>query len=43
MLTQDRDSIAAIANLHTVLVPPNWRRITVGSNVEVYERSADGH
>jgi hypothetical protein len=43
MLTQDRDSTAAIANLHAVLVPPNWRRITVGSNVEVYERSADGH
>jgi hypothetical protein len=43
MLAQDRDSIATIANLHTTLAPPNWRRIAVRPNVEVYERSADGN
>jgi hypothetical protein len=38
-LAQDRDSTAAIASLRTVLTPPNWRRVAIGSNLEVYERT----
>jgi hypothetical protein len=41
MLAQDRDSTATIAHLHAVLVPPNWRRLGIGSNVEVYERTGE--
>ncbi len=39
MLAQDRDSIATLASVHAALVPPNWRRVSIGSNVEVYERT----
>ena len=42
MLAQDHDSIATIAMLRATLVPPNWRRVAIGSNVEVYERTAEG-
>jgi hypothetical protein len=39
LLPQDRDSIATIAGLHAVLSPPNWRRVAIGSDAEVYERT----
>jgi hypothetical protein len=42
LLPQDRDSIATIAGLHAALCPPNWRRVAIGSNVEVYQRTDTG-
>jgi hypothetical protein len=39
LLAQDRDSVASIAKLHAVLALPNWRRVVIGSSVEVYERT----
>ena len=39
LMRQDRDSIAAIDRLHGVLTLPNWRRVAIGSSIEVYERS----
>jgi hypothetical protein len=38
LLAQDRDSTASIAALHAILVPPNWRRVAIGSNLEIYQR-----
>jgi hypothetical protein len=38
VLPQDRDSTASIAVAHAALVAPNWRLVTNGSNLEVYER-----
>jgi hypothetical protein len=38
VLPQDRDSIASIAAARAALVAPNWRLVTIGSNLEVYER-----
>ena len=38
LLAQDRDSTAAIAAASRVLKPPNWRRVAIGSNLEVFER-----
>jgi hypothetical protein len=38
----DRDSAAAIAILRTLLSEPNWRRVAIGSNLEVYERTDRG-
>jgi hypothetical protein len=38
LLAEDRDSIASIAALHAALVSPKWRRVAIGSNLEVYER-----
>jgi hypothetical protein len=37
-LAVDRESTAAVAAARGVLVPPTWRRITIGSNLEVYQR-----
>jgi hypothetical protein len=42
LLSQDRDSIAIIPELHALLVPPNWRLVAIGSNLEVYERTGKG-
>lgn len=42
VMAQDRDSIATIAVLRATFVPPNWRRVAIGSNVEVYERTNAG-
>ncbi len=39
LLPQDRDSIATIAGLHTVLSAPDWRRVATEPDVEVYERT----
>ena len=38
VLQQDRDSTASIAAAHAALLAPNWRLVTIGSNLEVYER-----
>lgn len=38
LLAQDRDSTASIAALHAILIPPNWRLVAIGSNLEVYQR-----
>jgi hypothetical protein len=38
VLAQDRDSVAAIAAVRLLLAPPNWRRVAIGPNLEVYER-----
>jgi Dolichyl-phosphate-mannose-protein mannosyltransferase len=38
LLPQDRDSIATIAALRATLSLPNWRRVAVGPNLEVYQR-----
>ena len=35
---QDRDSAATLPLLRAALGPPNWRRVAIGSNVEVYQR-----
>ena len=42
LLAQDRDSIASIARLRAVFVLPNWRRVAIGSSVEVYQRTGEG-
>ena len=42
LLPQDRDSTATIQAEHVALSPPNWRRVAIGSNVEVYERTGAG-
>jgi Dolichyl-phosphate-mannose-protein mannosyltransferase len=42
MLAQDRDSIATIPILRAVFASTNWRRVAIGSNVEVYERTDAG-
>ena len=39
LMAQDRDSIATIAASARRSAAPNWRRVAIGSNVEVYERS----
>ena len=39
LLGQDRDSTAAVAAMHAAFADPNWRRVAIGSSVEVYERS----
>jgi hypothetical protein len=41
VLPQDRDSKAAIAAARVVLAPPDWHRVAVGSNLEVFERGDD--
>jgi Dolichyl-phosphate-mannose-protein mannosyltransferase len=38
VLPQDRDSTVGIAAARAALVPPNWRRVAIRSNLEVYER-----
>ena len=38
LLTEDRDSIAAIRDARGVFNPPNWRRVAIGTKLEVYER-----
>jgi hypothetical protein len=42
LLPQDRDSTATIPAEHAALSPANWRRVAIGSNVEVYERTGAG-
>ena len=42
LLAQDRDSVASIAGLRAAFALLNWRRVGVGSSVEVYERTGDG-
>jgi hypothetical protein len=42
LLAQDRDSTATIAVLRAIFVPPNWHRVAIGSNLEVYERTGKG-
>ena len=42
LLPQDRDSTATIPLVRAALSPPNWRRVAIGSNVEVYERTGAG-
>jgi hypothetical protein len=39
LMAQDRDSIATIPAMRAALAASNWRRVAIGSNVEVYERS----
>ncbi len=39
LLAQDRDSIATIPLLRTELIEAHWRRVAIGFNVEVYERT----
>jgi hypothetical protein len=38
LLAEDRDSTAAIAAARNIFTEPNWRRVEVGSNFEVYEQ-----
>jgi hypothetical protein len=38
MLTQDRDSTEAVAAAHAALTQPNWHRVAIRSNLEVFER-----
>jgi hypothetical protein len=38
LIAQDRDSAAALAFMRASVAAPNWRRIAIGSNLEVYER-----
>jgi hypothetical protein len=38
LMAQDRDSVATIGALRAALTASNWRLITSGSSVEVYER-----
>jgi hypothetical protein len=42
LLARDRDSTATIAIVRAMLRPPNWRRVAIGSNLEVYERTDAG-
>jgi hypothetical protein len=42
LLPQDRDSIATIAVVRAALAAPNWRRVMVGSNLEIDERTGAG-
>jgi Dolichyl-phosphate-mannose-protein mannosyltransferase len=42
MLAQDRDSTATILSLRAAFSAPNWRRVLIGSNLEVYERIDTG-
>jgi hypothetical protein len=42
MLAQDRDSTATIPLLRAAFASPNWRRVAVGSSLEVYERTGEG-
>jgi hypothetical protein len=37
-LTQDRASTEAVAAAHAVLTQPNWHRVAIRSNLEVFER-----
>jgi hypothetical protein len=38
LLTEDRDSMAVSGAARSVFTPPAWRRVGVGSKIEVYER-----
>ena len=42
LLAQDHDSTAALPILRAAVSAPNWRRIAIGSNLEVYERTDPG-
>ena len=42
LLGQDRDSSATIAVWHAAFATPNWRRVAIGANLEVYERTDNG-
>ena len=43
LLAQDHDSLATLAALHAAVAGPNWRRVAIGSNLEVYERTMTGN
>jgi hypothetical protein len=38
LLAEDRDSTAAIAAARNIFTRPNWRRVGIGFNFEVFER-----
>jgi hypothetical protein len=38
LLAEDRDSTAAIGAARGVFTQPNWRRVAIGTKLEVYER-----
>lgn len=38
LLAEDRDSTASIAAARNIFNQPNWHRVAIGSNFEVYER-----
>jgi hypothetical protein len=38
LLAQDRDSTAVQSAMRAMVAGPNWRRVAIGSRVEVYER-----
>lgn len=40
LLGQDHDSLATLPLLHAAVAGPDWRRVAIGSNLEVYERTA---
>jgi hypothetical protein len=42
LLGQDRDSRAVLPGMQAAVAGPNWRRIAIGSLVEVYERREAG-
>ncbi len=42
VLARDPASTATIALLRTTLAPPNWRRVAIAPNVELYERTDNG-
>ncbi|MDR3530345.1 MAG: glycosyltransferase family 39 protein [Rhodopila sp.] len=41
-LSHDPDSSATLPILRAAFARPNWRRVAIGSNLEVYERTDDG-
>jgi hypothetical protein len=40
-LARDRESTATIPALRSLLAPPDWRRVAIGSNLEVFERTQE--
>lgn len=43
LLAQDHDSLATLPVLRAAVAGPNWRRIAIGSNLEVYEKTIKEH
>ena len=41
LLAQDRDSTATVQLMHKVFVPPDWRQVATGFNIQVYERTTE--
>ena len=42
LIGQDKDSRAVLPAMQAALAGPNWRRIAIGSDLEVYERAQPG-